>query len=111
MENSLQGATDQINEQVKEVDLSELGMQLTDVVVSSGVIEQFGTELGVSGAVIAALVGIYWKARGGKPKEEESSDDIKEPSSADKIAVEEVEKLKTIEEQQIDSGNKDEKSN
>lgn len=90
----------------KEVDLAEVGMQVTDVIVSSGILEQFGTELGASAAVIAAIVGIYWKLRGKEPPSQEAPVDASEdePNKSDNNDAErEVEKLKTIEQQQIEN--------
>lgn len=90
----------------KEVDLAEVGMQVTDVIVSSGILEQFGTELGASAAVIAAIVGIYWKLRGKEPPSQETPVDASEEESSksnNNDAEREVERLKTIEQQQIEN--------
>jgi len=101
----------------------DLVFQITDAVVSSGIIEKLGAEYGVSGAVVAVLVGLYWtwrkKAKGVQDeiqkqpdeeegykekegsKEEETND--AEPSGAEvkkeeNSPKEEVEKLKSLEE-------------
>jgi hypothetical protein len=113
LEQGLNDLAEQTSSQIankQDVDFAEIGMQITDIVVSSGVLEQFGTEIGISGAIIASAVGIYWKLRGGKPSEvsevntEDNSINTKGPSN-EEAAKEEVVKLKTIEEQQIESGN------
>jgi hypothetical protein len=91
---------DKIAETINQPDMAEIGMQITDVVVSSGLLEQFGTELGVSGAVVAAIIGMYWKYRGKESQalDEPSNNNDKEISEITNEASEEVEKLKNIEE-------------
>lgn len=112
-EDKLEAGLNKLVEQTpaaQDVDLAEIGLQITDIVVSSGVLEQFGTEIGISGAIIASVVGIYWKLRGGKPSEvsesntEDNSTNTKSPSN-EEAAKEEVVKLQTIEEKQVESEN------
>ena len=94
-------------------DLSEVGMQITDIIVTSGLIEQYGPELGLSGAVIVALIGLYWKYRkGGKFTQEDletvmnaiaDKPEEKKPEAPketeDKSSPEEVEELKNLNEE------------
>lgn len=98
--------------------ISDIAVQVTDVIVSSGLIEQYGPELGISGAVIVALIGIYWKYRKGESFTKEDVQTIisaftedKKPAEPEKTenkeAPEEVENLKKIEEE---SENKTEKA-
>ena len=56
-----------------QVDTTALALELADTVVKSGLVEQFGTELWVSGAAIAAAIGLYWKSRKEKPRRRSST--------------------------------------
>jgi uncharacterized membrane protein (DUF106 family) len=97
---------DEITTQAASPELSEVGMKITDVIVSSGLIEQYGPELGISGAVIVALIGIYWKYRKGGSISQEDLEKIihaiadkKTEETKKPEEPEEVEDLKKINEE------------
>tara|TARA_X000000950_G_C13890388_1_gene650600 strand:- start:1636 stop:1992 length:357 start_codon:yes stop_codon:yes gene_type:complete len=96
-----------------QVDTTALALDLADTVVKSGLIEQFGTELGASGAAIAAAIGLYWKFRKKNPEEEAAVSEAPAESESvenesQKIAEEEVNRLQNIEEQQTNGQKKEE---
>lgn len=110
--------SNEVEKSSESLSASDIGMQISDAIISSGLVEQYGPELGISGAVIVALIGIYWKYRKGESFTKEDVQAVisaftedKKPAESEKTenkeAPEEVENLKKIEEE---SENKTEKA-
>ena len=97
MEHQGKSAVDAV-EQTTQPDLAEIGLQVADTVVKSGLLEHYGAELGISGAVIATIVGVYWKVRKKQDQEIASiPDEAESPQAEEETPSNEVEKADTNE--------------
>ena len=80
------------------IEAQELGLQVLDTIVASGVIEQYGAQFGISSVIIAVIIGIFWKIRGKSKIEIEAMRDEAHPTSNSvKEAESEVQELKKLE--------------
>jgi len=96
---SIEVAKDRMTEmQAEPVDAKELGLEMLDNLVTSGLIEQYGAEFGISSVIVALLLAVYWRLRGKTKLEIDAMQEESEPiKDTAKEAEAEVNQLKKLE--------------